>query len=128
MNRSDEEHKIQVGIIRAVECINICKWLHAIPNGGNRSAATGARLKAEGVKRGIADLFLPVPRPKQGNHMEWYSGLYLEVKSKKGKQTTEQKEFEKECNLQGYKYEIVRSSQHGVDAIIRYLNWEKCLI
>ena len=61
----DEEHKIQAGIIKAVEPIPACRWLHAIPNGGNRSAVTGARLKAEGVKRGIPDLFLPftIPMP-----------------------------------------------------------------
>ena len=31
--------------------------LFAVPNGGNRSAITGAILKAEGVMPGVADLF-----------------------------------------------------------------------
>jgi hypothetical protein len=34
-------------------------WIFAIPNGGSRSLATGARLKAEGVSAGIPDLFVP---------------------------------------------------------------------
>jgi hypothetical protein len=88
----DEEHKIQSGIIKAVEPIPECRWLHANPNGGNRSAVTGARLKAEGVKRGIPDLFLPFPIRK---YIGWYHGFYIEVKTPKGSQTKEQKEFEK---------------------------------
>lgn len=31
----------------------------AIPNGGSRSRSEGARLKAEGVKAGVSDLFIP---------------------------------------------------------------------
>ena len=35
--------------------------LFAIPNGGLRNRATAARLRAEGVKRGVSDLFLRWP-------------------------------------------------------------------
>jgi len=31
----------------------------AIPNGGWRNAATAGKLKAEGVSRGVPDLFIP---------------------------------------------------------------------
>ena len=44
----------------------------AIPNGGARSPATAARLKAEGVCAGVPDLFVP----------EW--GLWVEMKRVKG--------------------------------------------
>jgi hypothetical protein len=108
---------IQVGIIKAASNIPACKWLHAIPNGGNRDAATGARLKAEGVKRGIPDLFLPVPK----NFTRLYYGLYIEVKTKTGRQTKEQRAFQQECELIGYRYEIVRSTQEGIDTILNYL-------
>lgn len=47
--------------------------LHHIPNGGARSKATAGRLKAEGVKAGIPDICLPVP--KNG-----YGALYIELK------------------------------------------------
>jgi hypothetical protein len=33
--------------------------MFAIPNGGFRSRATAARLKAEGVSKGVPDLFVP---------------------------------------------------------------------
>lgn len=46
--------------------------IFAIPNGGFRSRATAGRLKAEGVMRGIPDLFVP----------EW--NLWIEMKRIKG--------------------------------------------
>ncbi len=55
------------------------RWLHHIPNGGSRGdsdfsrAIVGGRLKAEGVKKGVADVFLPVRRGAWG-------GLYIEMK------------------------------------------------
>jgi len=46
--------------------------IFAIPNGGARSAATAGRLKAEGVSRGVPDLFVPAWR------------LWVEMKRTKG--------------------------------------------
>ena len=37
----------------------MCFWFHC-PNGGKRSAATGARLKTMGVKRGVSDILILV--------------------------------------------------------------------
>lgn len=51
--------------------------MHAIPNGGKRDIRTAAKLKAEGVKPGVPDIFLPVA--KGGFH-----GLYIELKRRKG--------------------------------------------
>lgn len=36
--------------------------IYAIPNGGHRGASQGARLKAEGVTRGVPDLHVPALR------------------------------------------------------------------
>ena len=58
--------------------------LHAIPNGGWRHPATGKKLKAEGLKPGVPDLCLPVAR-------HGYNGLYLEIKSQKGRVRKEQR-------------------------------------
>jgi hypothetical protein len=63
------------------------RWLHAIPNGGMRDKITAGKLKAEGVKRGIPDAFLPVPMPL-GGPSQWsirYCGLYIEMKRPKSK-------------------------------------------
>lgn len=48
-------------------------WLFAIPNGGKRNPREAKRFKAQGVKSGVSDLFLPIPR-------EQYSGLWVEMK------------------------------------------------
>lgn len=64
------------------------RWLHAIPNGGYRDAVTAGKLKAEGVKRGVCDVFLPLPmiRHSSGGLMNAaerllaYAGLYVELK------------------------------------------------
>lgn len=64
------------------------KWLHHIPNGGSRGGDErsaqihGARLKGQGVKSGIPDIFLPVP--KSGYH-----GLYIEMKKPSERPKTE---------------------------------------
>ena len=49
------------------------KLLFHVPNGGKRNAAEAARFKAMGVKAGVPDLCLPVPRGG-------YAGLYIEMK------------------------------------------------
>lgn len=54
------------------------EWLHHIPNGGYRgdkrsASITGAKLKQQGVKAGVADVLLPVNRAG-------CSGLYIEMK------------------------------------------------
>ena len=49
------------------------RLLYAIPNGGARSKATAGRLKAEGVRAGVPDVCLPVPRNGLG-------ALYIELK------------------------------------------------
>lgn len=50
--------------------------LFAIPNGGQRDKITAGKLKAEGVKPGVPDIFLPVPR-----HV--WAGLFVEMKRPK---------------------------------------------
>jgi hypothetical protein len=68
---------------------------HAIPNGGLRDKRTAAMLKAEGVKRGIPDTFLPLPcwgivapggvmNPPERRIL--YAGLYVEMKRPKSEE------------------------------------------
>lgn len=118
----DEEHKIQSGIIAALSVCTGARWLHAIPNGGKRSKITGARLKKEGVKAGVADLYLPRCSTIGG---ERYAGLYVEVKTAAGKQSKAQKEFETYATSSGYMYQIIRTTQDGVDCILSYIAGER---
>ena len=57
--------------------------LFAIPNGGERNKIVASRMKAEGVRSGVPDLFLPVvgqkwSKPDYG--ITWYHGLFIEMK------------------------------------------------
>ena len=59
----NDEHSIQVACVTwfRYEYPTLSKRLFAVPNGGRRDAVTGARLKAEGVIAGVADLILLTP-------------------------------------------------------------------
>lgn len=53
------------------------KRLHHIPNGGLRNKAVAVRMTQEGVRRGVPDMCLPLPKGE-------YHGLYIEIKRIKG--------------------------------------------
>lgn len=76
------EHAEQVNLIQwwAFQCKRYGipeQLLFAIPNGGQRNIITAKRMKDEGVRSGIPDLFLAVPR---GN----FHGLFIEMKKSQG--------------------------------------------
>lgn len=71
------EHSHQCALMQWV-ALNGRQWpdldlLFAVPNGGDRSMSVAAAMKAEGVKSGVPDLCLPVPRGG-------YPGLWIEMK------------------------------------------------
>ena len=96
------------------------EWLHHIPNGGLRDKVTASRLKAEGVKDGVLDLFLPVARGI-------YHGLYIEMKRpgqenhKNGGRTPNQVKFSDFVMGQGFAVVIAYSWGEAVNYIIQYL-------
>lgn len=90
------------------------KLLFAIPNGGSRNVIEGVNLKKQGVTRGVADVILLIP--KKG-----YSSLCLEFKAKKGIQSDEQKEFQRQAENCRSKYIIVRSAMQAIDELKKYL-------
>lgn len=98
------------------------KWLHAIPNGGARgdsrqsAAIVGSRLKAEGVKAGVADIFLPVPKLDILAH-----GLYIELKTLEGKPSTKQTEFLHDMVTVGYACEVCQGYLSAIETIKEYL-------
>ena len=93
-------------------------FLFAVPNGGHRSKRQGALLKLTGVKPGVPDLFLPVPR--KGKH-----GLFIEMKvadRKKGRVSKEQKQWIEALITQGYEAKVCYGFEEARDAIVGYLN------
>lgn len=76
--------------------------MFAIPNGGERNLKVASNLKAEGVRAGVADVFLPVPI-EQGKHSDiWYHGLWIEMKFGSNKPTPEQNSFLASMREAGY--------------------------
>ena len=88
------------------------KMLFHIPNGGTRDAIEGRHLKQQGVKRGIPDLLLPVPRG-------CYHGLFIEMKTENGRASQEQIWWGEQLLKQGYFWEVC----HGWMSAVRVLEW-----
>ncbi len=89
--------------------------MFAIPNGGERNKIVAGNLKAEGVKAGVLDIFLPVSRG--GFH-----GLFIEMKVKPNKPTKEQQDFQTAVEIQGYATLVCYSWVEAALGIERYLN------
>ena len=96
------------------------KFMYAIPNGGDRDIITAGKLKAEGVKAGVLDTFLPCAR--MGFH-----GLYIEFKkpgmetAKDGGLSKSQVAFGNFATAQGYKCALCYNWEQARDVIINYM-------
>lgn len=88
--------------------------LFAVPNGGMRSVKTAARLKAEGVRAGIPDLVLAVPRDP-------YHGLFIEMKQGKGRLSPAQAATLSILEQQGYATVVPYGFEAAQMAITDYL-------
>ena len=71
-------------------------------------------MKRQGVKRGVADVILQIP--KKG-----YASLCLEFKTSTGKQSAEQKEYQRQVEMAGSKYVIVRSVEQAIPVSYTHL-------
>lgn len=88
--------------------------MHHIPNGGKRSKSEAARFKAMGVKAGVSDIFLPVPRGK-------YHGLYIELKALDGKVSKDQRKFLDRVIEQGYAGFVAYGGEDAAEIVEAYL-------
>lgn len=115
---SGSEHLEQVELIErvhgAVWKYPELEYLFAIPNGGQRNRATAGKLKAEGVKPGVSDLFLPVPRGR-------FHGLWIEMKYGMNKPTAEQLAWMDAMRRFGYRCEVCWSADEAWTVIEEYL-------
>lgn len=86
-------------------------------NGEARDAKTGSLLHAMGVRRGILDLWLPVPRSE-------YCGLVLELKAPGGggRTSKEQKTWIDFLTKAGWKVSVVYSFAECKERTIAYLD------
>lgn len=96
------EHQIQCAVARyldlALASMPDCIWW-AVPNGGFRDVRTAQKLKAEGVKPGVSDIMIL-----------WGGRLIcIELKTTKGRQSPEQKEWADAATCAGAAYYVARS-------------------
>ena len=78
---------------------------HPINEGSRNTARTGGIHKAEGTVAGVPDLLLFLPAFIDGRH--WH-GLGIEFKTKTGKQSQQQKDFQQMFEAAGYRYVVIR--------------------
>lgn len=89
--------------------------LFAIPNGGHRFAATAGKLKAEGVRAGVPDVFFSWARLG-------YHGLYLEMKRTKGGTLSEkQKDMIASLQQAGYLVVVCKGCEEAKEALRAYM-------
>lgn len=91
-----------------------------IPNEGKRTSRYGKSLKDMGMRPGVADLFIAIPR-------HGYGGAWLELKSKDGILSEAQKEFLDDMARQRYFTKVCYSIEETINTIKRYCfeNWEE---
>lgn len=117
--RNDYEHQEQVDLFYWVALYEShypeLGLMFAIPNGGQRNVLVAMKMKAEGVKAGIPDIFLPVA--KQGFH-----GLFIEMKYGKNKTSENQKLWIENLKEQHYRVEVCYGSREAQNVLIDYLD------
>ena len=92
------------------------RLLFHIPNGGSRRPVEAARFKAEGVKAGVPDLFLPVPSGS------WH-GLFIELKRQKGGRVSDkQRQWLTDLEREGYRAELAFGWKDAAEIILDYLS------
>ena len=112
------ESQEQAAYFEWAQYIPELKWAHAIPNGGRRDKKEAANLKRQGVKAGVSDIFIPLARGK-------YHGLYIELKTKTGKPSAEQKEFISDMHRNGYAAVFCYGAEEAIEATKQYLKLKK---
>lgn len=108
----------------AKRCVGIYPELEAlyhVPNEGKRGRAAAGKLKAEGLRAGVPDVCLPVPRGV-------YGALYIEMKRPKGgRMSEEQKKWIERLRRAGNRVEVCRGFEDAPRVIMQYLGMKGCV-
>lgn len=114
---AEEEHHLQAACVRwfRLQHPDLANALFAVPNGGRRDKVTAAKLRDEGVLPGVADLILL-------QRTEHYGALLIEMKTPTGRQSQEQREWQKWIEPEGYRYVICRSLDEFIASVENYLS------
>ena len=117
-----DEHKPQTESQIQKDCVRWFRERYAeieplffsVANGGARNVWTAKIMKDEGVRAGVADLILLIPR-------HGFACLCIEMKTPDGKQSDSQKVFEKMCKQYRNKYVVCHSLPEFQKVVMEYL-------
>ena len=102
------EAALQIAILQRPDLPLQATEVWAVPNGGSRHVVEAARLKAQGVRAGVADLCVMLPGGKVG---------FMEVKTPKGRISDKQREFADVCRAYDIPHSYVRSIDDAITAV-----------
>lgn len=89
--------------------------VYAIANGQLRHTTVGARLRAEGVKKGVLDIAVDVPAGK-------YHGAKIEMKEPGRSLSPEQKKVAEDSRSFGYAVYVARSGDEAILWLMSYFD------
>lgn len=120
--KASPEHDAQVRLFEAIDAHPVLRdaLIYAVPNAGGyrggfkANAARAARMKAEGVRRGPPDI--NVDEARQGWH-----GLRIEMKARKNRPTSEQREWIDKLVARGYRAVVCYSEAEAWQVLIEYM-------
>jgi hypothetical protein len=90
------------------------KRFFAIPNGGHREQGAAVKFYLEGVRRGVLDTCLPLPRHGK-------AGLWIEFKAGSNNLTPDQVEWKAALELEGHEVHVVREWIEAAEITAAYL-------
>ena len=121
MKHIEDDHQMVLyrwAEMTVIDGIRVSDYLIAIPNGGRRNAREGARLKKMGVKAGVSDLFLALPRGG-------FSGMWIELKAPKGRPQQNQLDWLDLMASAGYAAVMCHGWESARLSIVDYLKLAK---
>jgi hypothetical protein len=91
------------------------QWFFHVPNGGTRHVREAVKFKAMGVKPGVPDILLPIPKPP-------FNGLAIEFKAGKNKSTEQQLIWQDFLRKQQWYVTICYTWEDAICAALLYCN------
>lgn len=100
------------------------RWVMHVPNGGHRHPAVAGKMKAQGVRRGVPDVWVPVS--KMDDHGNVFAGLIVELKVGRNQCTMQQRDWLGHMERNGWQvYVIYDDWRLAANEIARYLSYDE---
>lgn len=121
LSRPIRKRTVYVEDVLQEHCVIVfrMKWpdiiIHHSPNGGKRGALEAMRFQRMGTTAGWPDLQIPVPSGS-------FHGLFIELKSEKGRLTDKQEAMIEKLRRYGYRVEVCRSVEEFLKVCTEYFS------